>query len=108
MLELRAMATANTEAHTDVAPLMPHSQGVNAADLPDAAFMPMGKAMPMKKPKGKRTATAMRIRSGVVLPRKPLTAWGVRMPKTMSMPRRRDMRIIEETPPPERLIFCVE
>ncbi len=68
MLKLKAIATAKTEAQTDVAPLSPQSQGVRSAALPEASFIPIGNAIPMKKPSGKRTPIAARIRTFVIDP----------------------------------------
>jgi len=39
MLELRAMTTAKTETQTDVAPMIPHRQGIREADLTRITFM---------------------------------------------------------------------
>jgi hypothetical protein len=60
------MIAEMTEAQTEVAPLTPHNQGVNAGDLDEASFIPIGNGMPMKNPRGNRIAPATRIRTGVV------------------------------------------
>ncbi len=60
-----AIATASTEAQTDVAPLIPQSKEVKVGDLIDAIFIPRGNAIPINSPSGKRIPTAARIRTGV-------------------------------------------
>ena len=67
MLVVSAITTANTDAHTEVAPLIPNSQGISAGDRPDASRMPSGKAIPMNNPSGKRTPTATAMRRPVTL-----------------------------------------
>ncbi len=66
MLACSAIATASTEAHTDVAPFTPQSQGINEANLADAIFMPRGNAIPIRMPIGKSVITATRMRTIVV------------------------------------------
>src|SRR2546430_856771 len=92
MPALMATATASTDAQTDVAPLMPHSQGV-AAPFLAAAFMPSGNAIPMPRPIGKRSRIATTIRSGVGAPPNTPSAHGVRTPKAQRAPIRRPRRI---------------
>ena len=68
MLELSAITIASTEAHTDVAPLMPQSHGVRPGVRPDARRIPSGKAIPMRSPSGDSIAVTSRTRTGVVDP----------------------------------------
>ena len=82
MLEFKAIATASTDAHTEVAPLMPQSQGVSAVDLLAAAFIPSGKGIPINSPSGKRIAVATTIRIIVVDPSNMRLTYGVMAPKT--------------------------
>lgn len=62
MPKLMASTTAMTEAQTEVAPLMPQSQGVMAEAFFEANFMPRGNGIPMKKPIGASMKIEMRMR----------------------------------------------
>ena len=90
MVELNAMATANTEAHTEVAPLMPQSQGVSVVDLLEATFIPRGKAMPMNSPMGKSMPKAKKMRMYVFNPWNLLMRPGVSHPSKTRIIRRAD------------------
>jgi hypothetical protein len=74
------MITATTEAQTDVAPLIPHNQGVKEGDLAAAALMPSGKAVPINTPIGKRIPVATAMRTAVTDPANLPMACGVRTP----------------------------
>ena len=87
MLELKAIAIATTEPHTDVAPLIPHSHGVKEADLVDANFIPRGNAIPINNPRKESMPAATHIRNTVVDPWNSLIAVGVITPKTISTQR---------------------
>ena len=50
MLEFNAMAIARTDAHTEVAPLIPQNQEVNSDRFCDATLIPKGKHIPIKNP----------------------------------------------------------
>src|ERR1700733_15324494 len=75
------MIAETTEAQTEVAPLTPHNQGINAGDFDDASFIPIGNGIPIKNPSGNRIAPATRIRIGVVALEKCTSAYGVSGPK---------------------------
>src|ERR671914_715784 len=47
---LSAIATASTDAHTDVAPFTPQSHGVSPGCSRAASFIPSGNAIPMNRP----------------------------------------------------------
>jgi hypothetical protein len=44
------MKTAMTEARTDAAPFIPHIQGIILFDFKEIELIPIGKALPIKKP----------------------------------------------------------
>ena len=58
------MATASTDAVTEVAPLMPQKNAVGASGRIAATFMPSGNGMPISRPIGARSRTAVAMRSG--------------------------------------------
>jgi hypothetical protein len=60
------MTTASTDAHTDMAPLIPHRNAVGAFGRNDAIFIPIGKGIPIRKPMGTSMAVAAAMRTGVV------------------------------------------
>jgi hypothetical protein len=88
-----AITTARTEPNTDIEPLMPHSHGVSAGERLEANPMPIGKAIPMKNPIGKKIEIEIRMRTGVVAPWKPSLSGGVNKPKTTNMPTRSARRV---------------
>jgi hypothetical protein len=96
MLALKAIATANTEAQTEAAPLIPQSQGVKAGDFARPSPIPMGNGIPIKKPMGKRVAVANRIRMGVVDASKARITWGVIVPNAAKTQRSVRSRLIPE------------
>ena len=55
------MTIASTDAHTEVDPLIPQSQGVSDVACFDANFIPIGKAIPINNPIGKSMITATTI-----------------------------------------------
>lgn len=81
MPRLIASTTAMTEAHTEVAPLMPHSHGANLSALLTARLMPRGNAIPMKNPIGNRRSAEMIMRTGVDAPANVDVIGVVRNPK---------------------------
>src|SRR5437764_8946855 len=86
MPKVMEIATASTEAQTEVAPFTPQSHGVRAGDRSAAARKPSGKAVPIMVPSGKRIATATAIREGVELDEKARIVAGVATPKTTNTP----------------------
>jgi hypothetical protein len=94
MLELKAIAIASTDPHTEVAPLIPHSQGAKEIDLVDASFIPRGNAIPINKPRKESIPAAIHIRITVIDPWNFLIAAGVINPKTISTQRRINKSII--------------
>src|SRR6187200_3389094 len=93
MVVLRAIATASTDAHTEVAPFTPHSQGVSAGRL-RASPRPSGNAIPMNRPGTARSAAETAIRTGVAAPSMRCVSIGVMTPNTISRPRRPVRRTI--------------
>ena len=108
MLVVRAIATASTEAQTDVAPFIPQNHGVKEANLGEAAFIPRGNATPMNRPRKERIPIATRIRRVVTEPRNSVMAYGVKTPKITRAPKRSKSPIVAD---PYKLvfdIFCVK
>jgi hypothetical protein len=62
MPQEREIATASTEAQTDVAPFIPQKNGVGASGHAETTFIPMGNGIPMASPMGARIVTAVKIR----------------------------------------------
>src|SRR5437016_6106437 len=61
-----AITTASTEEMTENAPLMPQYHAVGAPlSAYNAFFIPIGNAMPMKKPDGNSSSAEIPIRTGV-------------------------------------------
>src|SRR5262249_45521771 len=81
-----AMQTDSTDATTDAAPLSPQSHGVSAAARPlaDAAFIPIGNAMPSSRPAGNSSASAAATRTGVEPAAVARTTIGVATPMATS------------------------
>ena len=80
----RAMATAATEARTEVAPLTPQNQGVRAENSLPASRIPIGNAIPMKNPIGSSIEVLAAIRPGMAAPRISCRIVGIRKPSAPS------------------------
>jgi hypothetical protein len=78
-----AITTASTDAHTDAAPLTPQNQGARWGARRRAMRIPSGKAIPIRKPIGKRSAIDRAMRTGVEDASKRCVTSGVRRPKAM-------------------------
>ena len=59
------ITTARTDASTDVTPLMPHNQGMRSFLLLSANLIPIGKGIPIRKPRGAKSKTDIAIREKV-------------------------------------------
>src|SRR5215831_20539046 len=91
--ELKEIATAITDAQTDVAPLIPHSQGVSALARWAPSFIPSGNGVPINNPRGNIIASATTIRTGFSEERNAVVAGGVNTPKaTTAASRARSLR----------------
>jgi hypothetical protein len=107
MLEVRAIATASTDAQTEVAPFIPQNQGVRDVNRELAALIPKGNAIPMNTPRKEIIATDTRIRTLVVDPRNELIACGVINPNITRAQRRRIRPIADERSEFAPATFCV-
>src|SRR5580704_5922791 len=96
-----------TEASTDVAPLIPQSQGDKDGERFKAMRMPSGKAMPMKKPIGTSVKTDSRMRTTLDCVTDAVTTGGVTKPESTRMTKSATSRINPFDCNCSSLIACV-